>query len=413
MSYLSPSPDVSMLLGDAGGYWSGLGALPLPPRLYDFDAPARGMRATLPDTWAQYEHPETYGISDIGDQGRLYLAAANRGFVPRTVEGLETVLAYLGRPDFAIQDRAWEWVAFLSRWYQPDPAIGFDATLNMWRMNATMDPRIDFPDVQRAFEAEWGQPWHAPAPPPALPPGAPPPVATFATAEGTFPLDLTYVTSYRMLSPAEFVEGRQFLQSLTFDQLFTAIARDTRLASAMVGMGIPLTGFTSGPNVLGTAEPPVEMQGLVASRVRGPTVPPTQHPWAAQQRSDPRPNYGADLNPFDVTWVRGNALWGRTFDATNQYPPAQPSPTPGAPGATPAPTVEPWYDLTALPPAGGGGALVPTPAGPVLVAPDDTGRAPGAPGVAERPGSALGRVPPLLWVGASVLGVLWLTRSRR
>lgn len=48
---------------------------------------------------AQYTNPRANGIADIGVEGRLFLDAINKGYVPATPEGLGTLLSYLSMGD--------------------------------------------------------------------------------------------------------------------------------------------------------------------------------------------------------------------------------------------------------------------------------------------------------------------------
>lgn len=50
---------------------------------------------SLATKFAQYTNPRANGVSDIGLEGRLFLDAITKGYVPATPEGLGTLLSYL------------------------------------------------------------------------------------------------------------------------------------------------------------------------------------------------------------------------------------------------------------------------------------------------------------------------------
>lgn len=52
--------------------------------------------AVLGEKVRQYLHPAEFGITDISDEGRRFLAAVEAGFVTPDAEGLGTLLAYQG-----------------------------------------------------------------------------------------------------------------------------------------------------------------------------------------------------------------------------------------------------------------------------------------------------------------------------
>ena len=49
--------------------------------------------------FAQYTNPKAYGVTDISQEGRLFLNAVEKGFVPNSPEGLGTLLSYLSMGD--------------------------------------------------------------------------------------------------------------------------------------------------------------------------------------------------------------------------------------------------------------------------------------------------------------------------
>ena len=55
---------------------------------------------SLATKFAQYTDPKANGVSDIGPEGRLFVDAVKKGYVPNTPEGLGTMLAYLSMGDY-------------------------------------------------------------------------------------------------------------------------------------------------------------------------------------------------------------------------------------------------------------------------------------------------------------------------
>lgn len=59
-----------------------------------------GVHAANALKFQYYTDPAGSGVSDIGREGRMFLAAVDRGYVPKTVEGLETMLEWGSMGDF-------------------------------------------------------------------------------------------------------------------------------------------------------------------------------------------------------------------------------------------------------------------------------------------------------------------------
>jgi hypothetical protein len=68
-----------------------------------------------------YSDPVPYGVSDISDEGRMFLEAVARGHVPKTAAGLMTMLAWGGMGDInrdgTLNGRPAEIGAFFREWY--------------------------------------------------------------------------------------------------------------------------------------------------------------------------------------------------------------------------------------------------------------------------------------------------------
>ncbi|MSR03317.1 MAG: hypothetical protein EXR94_11360 [Gemmatimonadetes bacterium] len=78
---------------------SGAPAVPDSATISDGNQPTLSPKPSVDESlrakFAQYPDPAANGVSDIGPEGRLFLDAVNRGFVPNTPEGLGTLLTYL------------------------------------------------------------------------------------------------------------------------------------------------------------------------------------------------------------------------------------------------------------------------------------------------------------------------------
>ena len=72
---------------------------------------------------AYYSNPTQYGIK-LNQEARLFLDAVDRGYVPKTAEGLGTLLAYLSKGSFGPDARPTAITAYLDQFYAAERAAG-------------------------------------------------------------------------------------------------------------------------------------------------------------------------------------------------------------------------------------------------------------------------------------------------
>ncbi len=148
--------------------------MPLPPTLYNWDAAARGEEALIPAKFDKYTNAAAYGIT-LNDEGRNFLEAVARGFVPKTPAGLETFLAWVSKSTAdVLKAGLLDWFAFRVRFVSKLSASAASAYIG-----AAAQYGVSPAALQQALTAMYGSPIAAPPPPPSatLPqPTAPGPV---------------------------------------------------------------------------------------------------------------------------------------------------------------------------------------------------------------------------------------------
>lgn len=82
--------------------------------------------ASIQLKFAYYTDPDTYGVTNVGPEGRMFQEAVRRGHIPNTVEGLGTLLTYLGQGAFAMNGtpgRPAEATAFFDDWFSSPASL--------------------------------------------------------------------------------------------------------------------------------------------------------------------------------------------------------------------------------------------------------------------------------------------------
>lgn len=347
----------------------------LPVRPYNFDAAALAERAQIPAKLDQYLNPGKYGVSwGPRSEAALFLAAADRGFIPKDGEGMETLFAWraVGSAE-RLQAGLFAFVAFLAH---------FDGVPLATIATATEV----YPGLGPALELEYGEP---------LPPKRP------ALAAPTSPAR-TLVTQPNFVVTKSTAPARPGFPAASGDGIhFPMIA--WRLRTLATGGGLPAEFSYS---------PWIRYPGIVINRTSSADVAveffedltgAEQEAVVNAQSGGPPPLNLVDViaapNSTSVTPVTLPAGSASIGTRAPIIPPAVPSGSIPVPDAA-APGVKPWTDAAPPPDPYVGGA--PAVAPPASVGSTSTGAA-----AAPAP-----MFPSwLLWAGLAAVALVYLTRK--